>query len=73
MMREEERVERLGAQVCEREENGDKKDDQFGAICICVIQNVIVLNSFIYFEPLKGFEIFGDMMNFRSLGDGTCS
>jgi hypothetical protein len=32
VIREEERVERLD--VREREENGDKKDDQFGEICM---------------------------------------
>ena len=32
-----------------------------------------VLNSLIYFEPMKRFENRSDMMIFRCFGDGTCS
>ena len=42
--------------------------------CLCERENV-VLNSLIYFEPVKRFENRGDMMKMklRSFGDGACS
>ena len=39
---------------------------------VCEREN-FVLNSLIYFEPVKRFENRSDMMKFRSFGDGTCS
>ena len=32
-----------------------------------------VLNSLIYFEPVKRFENRSNMMKFRNFGDSTCS
>ena len=39
---------------------------------VCERENV-VLDSLIYFEPVKRFENRSDMMKFRCFGDGTCS
>ena len=37
------------------------------------VRENFVLNSLIYFEPVKRFKNRSDMMKFRSFGDGTCS
>ena len=53
-----------------KKENGDKKGDQFEKICE---RENIVMNSLIYFEPVKRFQNRSDVMKFRSFGDGTSS
>ena len=39
---------------------------------LCERMNFI-LNSLIYFEPVKRFENRSDIVEFMSFGDGTCS
>ena len=68
MMREKERVERLGV----REKRTKIRRMTRLERCVGERQNFI-LNSFIYFEPVNRFVNRSDMIQFRSFGDGTCS
>ena len=69
MIKEEERVERLGVN-----ERSERRITRFTSLerLVCKREN-FVLNSLIYFQPVKRFENRSDMMKFRCFGDGTCS
>ena len=68
-MKEEERVERLGVW---REKRTEIRRMTSLETFLCERENV-VLNSLIYFKPVKRFESRSDMMKLRSFGDGMCS
>ena len=68
MMREEERFDNWGVREKRMEIRRMTSLERF----VCEREN-FVLNSLIYFEPVKRFEKSSDMTKFRSFGDGACS